>query len=317
MAYSMTDAIRAQQGQLDQVDPNAYSGTFRQAYQGLSQPGEGHDQVISEGTKALADAFIERMYEKTGKLPDENQVHDFVAGNLDSSFASNYIKGTLNQDQIKGQIVDPYLQGNNLAGGADPTGVEGRASSLNDQLNKYYNDAAGYVTNNVNDQYAKQKTTMADELASQGLLGQGTSRYSLNALEGSKNQALSQGLAGLAGQKAAGQMDISKTIEGILQGQRSLNQNQNQFQQNLQFSKNQAQNQQDLLNRQLGLAGAIGKAQAGAQSNDGLSGAAGGALAGAGTGAAVGSVFPGVGTAIGAGIGGLVGGGLGYFGSRR
>lgn len=262
MAYSMTDAIRAQQAQLDQVDPQGYAGTFRQAYTGLGQPGEGHDQVQSEGTKALADAFIERMYEKTGKLPDENQVRDFVAGNLDQSFASNYIKGTLNQDQIKNQLVDPYLQGNNLIGGMDPTGVEGRASSLNDQLNKYYNDAAGYVTSNVNDQYAKQKGTMADELAAQGLLGQGTSRYSLNALEGSKNQALSQGLAGLAGQKAAGQMDISKTIEGILQGQRSLNQNQNQFQQNLQFSKNQAQNQMDLQNKGLTLGAALGKAQA-------------------------------------------------------
>lgn len=267
--------------------PLQYQGTFNQAFQGLGQPGQPSQDVVASGTRELADAYIDRVFEKTGKLPDANQVKDFVSSNLDSGFASQYIKGTLNRDQIKSQMVDPYIAANGLGSGNDPTGVEGRMNDLNSKLEQYYKGAGDYATTNINNEFNRQKTNVANDLAGAGLLSSGVSRYSLNDLEGQRGQANASAQATLASQKAAGQVDLSKTIENILAGQRGLQQGASQFQQNLNFSKNQYQNQLDYQNRSLDLASQLGRLQANAGGGWGA-GAAGGAIGGATMGASFG-----------------------------
>ena len=59
-----------------------YTGTFEQAYKNLNQGGNAPEAVVYNGTKVLADSFIERIYERTGQFPSESQVRDFVGANL-------------------------------------------------------------------------------------------------------------------------------------------------------------------------------------------------------------------------------------------
>lgn len=292
-ADKRTDQMKLDLEALGSDNPQQYGGTFNQAYKNLGQPGEGHEGVIGSGTQELADAFIDRFHEKNGSLPTAAQVKDFVSSNLDSGYASNYIKGTLNRDQIKSQMVDPYVQANGLGQGPDQTGVTQRMNDLNSKLEQYYGGASQYAQDAIDREYNKQKINVANDLAGAGVLSSGVSRYSLNDLEGQRGQANASAQASLASQKAAGQVDLSKTIENILAGQRGLQQGANQFQQNLQFSKNQYQNQQDLQNRQLDLASQLGKAQANANQSGPLD-YAGLALGGLGALGSFGQGLPGL-----------------------
>lgn len=297
-----------------------YNPVINQGYQNLGQPGGGdHDAITYNAVLSLAEPYAQRVFDKTGKLPTEDQVRQFVAQNLSQGYAQKFIQG-LPRDQILANYVDPAIEADALNQPATGTGatnaVEDRILGLNDQLDTIYNKSSELARQGNEDIYGKAKRGLADDLAGQGLLTQPTSRYSLDALEGEKNKSLGQTMATLAADRASGGIDLSKTIENLLAGERRAGEQVNQFKQGLSF-KNKEFNagrddtyfNQGMKNRELDMASMLGRLQAGGQGDSGLAGAGGGALGGA----ALGSKFG----PWGALAGGVGGGLLGYFTSKK
>lgn len=242
--------------------PTGYSGAFDTAFQNAGQPaGQPHGNKVIEGTQALADAYVERYHLKTGKLPTEDEVRQFVASNLTPGMASQFIAG-INRDQLTANYVDPYLQDKGV--GQDGGNAQDRILGLNAQLDEAYNTGKTKFLEDTNTNYGQQKQGLVNDLAGQGMLTQPNSRVSLDALEAAKNKDVASGLNTLAGQRAAGSVDLGKTIEGLLQSQQQINNNQSQFNKTFNAGREDTYFNQGLQNRQLSLADTLGRLQANA-----------------------------------------------------
>lgn len=299
-----------------------YTGQFKEAKKNLGQNPEdfNHDKnwlgqeyakssgvpfedIIYGGTRTLADAFIERVYEKTGKLPEESQVRDFVSGNLNAAFAEKYIKGLTNFDTIKSGMVDPYIASkiDDFSPASDNSieqGINQRMSDLAAKLEGIYGQQREALKGNVEQSYGDQKASIAKDLAGQGMLyNQPASRASFDALEREKGKSLTQGLASLSASQAQGETDISKTIESLLQNQRTSDQQARQFGQDLAFRNRGLDSaiensyyERGLGNRGLDLAARLGQQQADAR-KPGSSDYLNTAIQGAGTAALIAKLF--------------------------
>ena len=266
-----------------------YGNIFDQGYQNLNQPlrgGQERGDIYEAGTRGLASAFADSVYKKTGKLPSEDQVKSFVAQTLTPGFASKFIQG-IPTDQINA-IADQYVEGNPdvIASLATPTTImpqsdpQSRILALNEQLDKIYNKGAESYVNRYNtDVYNPAKTTVANDLAGQGMLTQPNSRYSLDQIESNRGRDIASGLNTLESGRATGALDLGKTIENLLQSQQQISNQNNQFNQTLANQKNQfnrnlnlTQDENDyqrgLSNRQLSIADQLGKLQAGNNKKD-------------------------------------------------
>ena len=130
-----------------------YTGTFEQGYKNLGQGPNAPEAIVYNGTKALTDAFIERVYEKTGQFPSAEQTRDFVSGNLTTGFAEKIIQGSISADSIKTQMVDPFMGAN--AGEFTPEstavdeGIESRLMGLKDRLRGFYEGQRGALKERV------------------------------------------------------------------------------------------------------------------------------------------------------------------------
>lgn len=281
-----------------------------------------HDYAPADYTNKfidqLASTFVDRIYAKTGQLPSQDQVHQYLASNATQGNATKFIQGNLNPDQLNA-MADQHIQSNpDLLGSTNGT-PESRILGLNDQLDKIYNAGEkNYVNSYDTNVFNPAMTRTADSLAGQGIITNPNSRYSLDQVEANRGRDISSGLNTLESNRAAGSVDLGKTIEQLLQSQQGINNQSSQFNQTMALNQDQLDRQNALQNKQLSLADRLGQLQAGQQSNNGLSGALGGGLSGAAIGATAGSGFgPGPGTAIGAGVGGLAGLLGGYFGTKK
>jgi len=308
-----------------------YRPIFQQGFERAGQPENSPvpaSYVIS-GTQQLAESYIDRYFEKTGKLPTEVQVRDFVATNLTPSFAKEIVTNSTNPSKIKVNLVDPYIQNEKFQEELNkppvtPTPTQSNAGMTSQQINELYAPLEQYATNQVRQQFAPLRARAVDEEAALGRLRSGVARdpgSMIGQVDANQGNALSSVIGNILGQKASGTLDLGKFNAGLDLSKQQLAQSQNQFMQNLGFNQNQfnqtigLQKQQyadaqDLQRQQLNLAKYLGQLQGKGKSNNGLSGGLGGAAGGAATGTAI---LPGWGTAI----GGLAGGLMGYFGSRE
>lgn len=213
-----------------------YADIFRQAYKNLNQP-NAPEEIIVGGTKSLADAFIDRVHQKTGQFPTEQQVKDFVASNLTTSYAEKFITG-LPADQVKVNMVDPYLvaHSDDFSKAADPNAatiqseIESRQKGLAERLQQIYGQQREALKGSVEESYGEQKGNIVKDLAGQGMLyNQPGSRGILDRLEAAKGRSLTQGMASLAGTQATGETDIAKTIEGLLANERRAGEESKRF----------------------------------------------------------------------------------------
>lgn len=294
-----------------------YGNTFDQGYEALGQPlhAQNRDELYTAGTRALANSFADRVYAKTGFLPTEDQVRSFVGQNLNSGFAQKFITG-IAPDQING-IADEYIAGNPDAlenpgvAGQRKSAEEQRLSGITDQLNKIYDTGKANLVSGYNDTvYSPAKSTAVNDLAGQGMLSQPNSRYILDAIESNRSRDLTSGLNTLEGERAAGNIDVSKTIEDLLQRNRDRSLNASQFNRSFNASRDDTAFNQGIQRKSMDIAAQIGRLQANGQENDGLSGALGGAFSGGLQGGIAGGPW-------GALAGGVAGGALGYFGSKK
>ena len=295
------------------ISPQDYGGTIKQGYQALGQPASvNRDEAITyNAVLSLANNFVNKITQKTGKIPSEDQVKAFVASTLTPGFAQQFIQG-IGNDQIRANYVDPYISENagTLGIGGGQGDIEKRLLGLNDQLNKVYDTGRKSLISGIEDTYGTQKRGLADDLAGQGLLGQPTSRYSLDRLEANKGKSIQSGLNVLEGQRAGGAVDLAGTIESLLANERRAGDARAESGRNFRANREDTYFNRGLQSRQLDMASQLGRLQAGAGGDNGLMGGLGGATSGALIGS---KLLPGWGTAIGAVGGGL----LGYFGSRR
>ena len=262
--------------------PTDYRGTFQQGFETLGQTGEVNPNVVTNGTIALADAFIEQMQKQTGKLPSEDQVRQFVATTLDRGFASEFIRG-IPKDSIVSNYVSPYLKSNinELNPSTETNSLEkeiaSRNSGLSARLDDLFNRATNTVSGRINREFNDQRGRAIEEEAALGRLRSPVSIPTIARIDENRNRSLSDAFGQLAGQRASGEMDLSKTIEGILAGERRAKEQGNQFNQELGLrrdmlkdQRNQYQDSLGLQRQQIGLAERIGKMQADASGDDWL-----------------------------------------------
>lgn len=288
------------------TNPQDYSGTFNQAYQNLNQPG-GNDAVSANGVFSLAKAFIDRVHQKSGKLPSEEDIRGFVAQNLNTPFASKFIQG-LNNDQIMSNYVDPYIQTNpNVLGqqtgpGGDLNAV-GTIQNLSSQLPSLYKNANDQLGEVADTAFAAPRKAAIEDEAALGRLRSPASIENIGKVDAAKATSLAGARSNLLSQQIGSTTDIGKALAGVQQAQQGINNQANQFQQtnNLnRMSLNDQMYDRDVqrgYNQQaLNLSSMLGKQQAEANEpgwmdylNTGLTGlsAIGGIpLGGAGAGAA-------------------------------
>jgi len=262
--------------------PTDYRGTFQQGFETLGQTGEVNPNVVTNGTIALADAFIEQIQKQTGNLPSEDQVRQFVASTLDRGFASEFIRG-IPKDSIVANYVSPYVKSNinDLNPSTETNSLEkeiaSRNSGLSARLDDLFNRATNTVSGRINREFNDQRGRAIEEEAALGRLRSPVSIPTIARIDENRNRSLSDAFGQLAGQRASGEMDLSKTIEGILAGERRAKEQGNQFNQELGLrrdmlkdQRNQYQDSLGLQRQQIGLAERIGKMQADASGDDWL-----------------------------------------------
>ncbi|HYE71831.1 MAG TPA: hypothetical protein VEF04_00815 [Blastocatellia bacterium] len=116
-------------------------------------------------------------------------------------------------------------------------------NALQQKLDAIFGQAGQYAAEGIERQFAPQRSRVAAEQAAMGRLGSGVGQYSLGQVDQNKSNAMAQIFGNLAGQRASGQLDISKTIEGILQGERRAEDQRNQFGQSMQFNRDSLLNE--------------------------------------------------------------------------
>ena len=254
-----------------------YTGTFEQAYKNLGQGSNAPEAIVYNGTKVLTDAFIERIYEKTGQFPTAEQTRDFVSGNLTPSFAEKIIKGGISTDTIKTQLVDLHMGANveefpsvSEAGGVE-SGIEKRlGEDYEKKVGGLYDRVRESLKQDIEESYGEQKGAIARDLAGQGMLyNQPASRGVFDRLEQAKGKSTAQALASISGQQASGSVDVAKTVESLLAGERRAGEESRRFGQNYLLNKRALDESIDELGYQrglgreaLGVAERVGRAQA-------------------------------------------------------
>lgn len=248
--------------------PTDYSSIYKQAYESLNQPGENVGNKSIEGLQMLADLYVNRVYEKTGKLPEASDLRTFVAKTLDRGFATQTIKG-INNDQVIANYVDPYLENQTPTTPINPNLVGDTTSTLE----KIYGPLQEQAIAETRRQFAPVRARAIEEEAALGRLRSGVSaapESAIGQVDANEGNALSNVISNILQQKASGTLDLTKFGETLNAGERRAKEARNQFGQELAFNKNAYQDQMDLANRQLSLSEMIGRAQAKGKDKDWL-----------------------------------------------
>lgn len=297
-------------------DYSPYAETINRGYEKLGQP--LHDisdrsGITSQATNLLAENFIERVYQKTGKLPSADQVTQFVGENMTPDFAKQVISDTINPAQLN-KISDMYLDVNpEIVNGLKPAADNTSLAATAQQLNQFYDPLQKYALEDVKRQFDPLRARAVEEEAALGRLRSGVSaapNSAIGQVDVNQGNAFANVISNILGQKASGTLDLNKFNQNMGLQQQQLQNAKNEFNQTLGFNKQQYSDQMDYQNKALALQEILGRQMAANRRNRGLAGAFGGAASGAATGTAI---LPGWGTAIGAGLGGLGG----YFSSKE
>lgn len=243
-----SDATKPLIAQLYPGSDQSYAGVINQGYQLLGQP--FHDNtdrstITAQGTTQLASAYADQVYKQTGQLPSEDEVRNFVAQNYTPTFATQLIQNVVTPDQIN-NMASQYLQ-SNPSKAAQP--AQQSVTDLSGLADQQYQTGVQNFTNSVQDQYVPQKQGLAEDLASQNMLGQNNSRYSLDTLEANKNKTLSEGLGQLANQRAGAGIGLGVTAAQLGQQAQQFGVNAGLQRQGLMAGINQ-QTYQNLLGQQ-------------------------------------------------------------------
>lgn len=110
-------------------------------------------------------------------------------------------------------------------------------AELQNRLDQLYSRAQESGTRGINEQFLPIRSRAVAEEAALGRLRSPVSTETLGRIDQQQGLALSQLVGQLAGQKASGQLDVSKTIENLLAGDREGERRARQFGQELDFRR--------------------------------------------------------------------------------
>lgn len=307
MAAPMFQAGQDLKGKLSGLSGNYY-GILDQAAENLGQV-ENRNAVSAsrqrdrdDSVNSLINGFVDRTLAKTGQVPTEDQVRQFVNQTYTPGYANKFTLRQVNADTING-MVDSFLSENPVGESPKADPIESRILGLNDQLDKAYEGSRSRFLADADEIYGGQKTNLVNDLAGQGMLTQPNSRISLNTLEGNKQKTIGQGLTDLATRRAEGSIGLSSTIENLLANERRAKEEGSRFNKTFSANRDDVAFDQASKSREMSLAERLGKLQAGQKPGWGA-GAAGGAISGA----SMGSAFGPWGALLGGAGGALLGG---------
>ena len=250
------------------VSPEGYRGIFKQGLRNLNQPGELNEAVLRSGTGELAEAFVDRYYERTGKLPSSYEVKTFVAQNLTTGFAQKYIEGTLgDRSVVKAKLVDPFLDYSDVV--ATPDTVSSAQSDKPDTLSSRLDDIYGGIreneTANIRDAFAPSRKRAIEEEAASGRLRSGVSYGRDSAIAGvdvNEGKALSSLISSLGQSRAAGEFEAAKGDKDLAARLREFTKTLGLDREKFKFMQDQQDVENSYNNKALSLSERIGKMQA-------------------------------------------------------
>lgn len=270
---------------------SGYRGVVNKGYESLNQPlndpNTGREDLTTNFISQLADVFAERYLKQTGKLPDADTVKQFVSQNATSGNASKFITGNLNRDQMA-TMGDQHLgglEGLNAPQVAPTQNQIGAGTNRAlEESNKIYDMVQNQAVESNRRAFAPLRTRAAEEEAALGRLRSPVSAApgsAINNIDVQEGNSLSSIIQGILGQKASNTLDFSKFNETLGAGERrageaesqfsrNLATNRNQFNQTLNFNKENQDTQNALNNKQLSIAEMIGRAQAKGKERDWL-----------------------------------------------
>ena len=211
------------------INPEGYRGIFKQGSKNIGQPGEsqpGFEGFLKSGTGELAEAYVDRYYEKTGKLPTQGEVEGFVAKNLTPEYVGKYMSGTLgDRARVKSLMVDPYLEMSEITR-PDAGGLGGEIGGLKDRLNKIYGDIQSRESEAIRREFAPSRRRAIEEEAAAGRLRSGVSRGPDSAIartDVNEANALSNLISQLGQSRATGEFSAAQSDADLAENMRQFN----------------------------------------------------------------------------------------------
>lgn len=234
--------------QIAQVVPRAVAGQepqfkaiFEQAFTELGQGPNAPPERTQGAIDTLANNFARRVFQNTGQVPNENQIRDFVAGNLNKETAKRFLQGTLPDTVIQSELVDPFVQERGLSfgePGADDVQQEVQAreqSRLRTQFEELFGRLEEQGIERLRSEFAEPRRRLAESEAALGRSRSPVSRAQETRLAGQEQQALSQLIGGLTQQRIGAELGVSGRIENLLERERRAGEVGGRFQQELGF----------------------------------------------------------------------------------
>lgn len=271
-----------------------YLGSINKGYELLNQPGSdpgtGREEKTQQFVAGLAATFADKVFKKTGQLPSEDQVRQFVANTASGGNASKFILGNLGGD-VMNSLAEEYIQGNPEIGQLAKPQAQVTANDIGqgtnralDQTNAIYDMVQNQAVEANRRAFAPLRTRAAEEEAALGRLRSPVSAApgsNISNIDQQEGNSLSGIIGNILGQKASGTMDLTKFNEQLGAGERrageaesqfarNLAANRSQFNQNLNFQRDRDDYERMLNNRQLSLSEMLGRRQADGPKRDWL-----------------------------------------------
>lgn len=214
---------------VDVINPQGYRGIFKEGSKNIGQGGEsqpGFEEFVTSGTGELAEAFVDRYYERTGKLPSQNEVQSFIADNLTPGYVGKYMKGTLgDRSVVKANLVDPYLDFSDTASIPDATS-SAAGDSLSKRLDEIYGTIREKEAGNIRSEFAPSRRRAIEEEAASGRLRSGVSfgrDSAISRADENESKALSNLISQLSQSRATGEFEAAKSDKDLAERMRQFN----------------------------------------------------------------------------------------------
>lgn len=237
-------------GQWAQSNIGTYGGKFAQAYQALGQPvtadpngkapfaintdadrQKDTTRLVYEGILSLAVPFTQEFQKANGRPPTEQELNGFVAQNLNSTHALNFIQGNVNQETARPMVQEVLKtqMGETQAGQSQRDFLEG---SLKDSQTGYENQ-----TKNIDQQileaqrgtrteaeaaYGQELRRQNKEASAMGTLYQPNRQENVNRSFDTFSQGLAKAVANIQGQGLQAKSAANQGLMDRLQGNKQF-----------------------------------------------------------------------------------------------
>lgn len=217
-------------------------------------PGISYDQVLGRGNDILANITGKRYKSSADLSKDQNDfeqyLQQFNAQNQNSDQARNaigYAENTFrpgvrdagSQMMSQEDVARQDAQAKQIRAEqdakikAEQDAATQREQEVRSRFDQIYPQLESGLASKINAQFVPARQKLISEEKALGRLDSPASIVPLSNLDASRENAMAQGLGGLAAQRASGETDLAKTLETVLAGDRRAGEDVTQFNQGL------------------------------------------------------------------------------------